>query len=155
MNKIKFLYVHIIVVLLIVIVSYFVCDNYNKKMTFYDSKEVALSFSGYKELLVLSDEDYLRTYPSDIILKNTSDEVLTTNVYYKYSKKSSINYSDISISFDNKIYKLSDIKPTEDADSLYFYIDKYTLNSYESNTIKTRIWTSSTSGNVTSTFINM
>lgn len=153
MKEIRELYFHIIAIIVVVIISIFIWPNNKDVKVVSGNLGVQLSFEGYKEISVLSNEEYNKAIPSNIYIKNISKDKNNYNIYYKYAKDSTLDFNNISISLNDKIYNLKDIESYQDEYNYYFKLDNYSLESYESEIITTRIWTNQSEGVVRSTFV--
>ena len=158
MVDVKKTIMEIIVSLLVIIVTIPIwnklSDNH-KYMEAHSNLSVIVDFNGF-DLLTNSDEDnYLTIKPTDVSIRNITNDNRNYNLYYTYSKKSTIDYESLYISLDDKIYSLKDMNYIEDSSYYYFLLESNDIDSYTTLNKDSRIWTMADSGSLSGTFIVM
>ena len=158
MVDIKKTIMEIIVSVLVVIISIPIWNRLgeNHKLIYtYSNISVVLDFNGF-DLLTNSDENNYKTLkPTNVSIRNVTDNNKNYKLYYTYSKKSTIDYDTLFISLDDKIYSLKDINYIEDSDYYYFLLESNDIDSYTTLNKDSRIWTKADDGSLAGTFIIM
>ena len=149
---------HMLTVVLIVIVSFFVWNNAPSQAgaqiaSAFDERNILVTFDGLDYLTNISDEDYELLRPSALSLRNISNKSKDYHLYYVISKNSSVPYDSLKLSIDDKVFSLSDIKPDEDDNCYYFEIMNGSLDAYSDMNYDVRVWTTVSSGTLTSSFV--
>ena len=158
MANIRRYIIEIIITIVFVIITVPIWDSFTNNshiLSAYNSINVVLDFDGFS-MLTNSDKDNYKTIkPSNISIRNITDEKQNYSLYYTYAKKSTIPYDDLFISINDNIYSLNEIKYIEDSDYYYFLIESNDLDGYSTRNEETRIWTNADRGSLSGTFILM
>lgn len=151
MKEIKEFIIHLIIIILFLIVSLIIWPT---DISAKDERDtIVYSFPGYNNISTIKDDDYLKAIPNELKVRNVSNKEDTYKIYYKYSNDSTVDIDSLSISLDDKIYKLSELSSYELDGYKYFLLTDKTISSYSEHLIITRIWTSQLSGKLISTLV--
>ena len=148
MKKKTRMILEILILSLFLIFSYFHWDNLeiNKYANIVKNSEKMNSLQAYEEenisngiLLPLNDEKALEVLkPGLIRVENAIEESKKYEIIFCIDNESTLDYQYLSISIDNKIYKLKEVEKLSDETFTYLIIDKYEVTT--ENKHKISIW---------------
>jgi hypothetical protein len=149
---------HIFTIIIIVIISFIVWNNNPSQAgaqiaASFNNRDIFVTFDGFDLLTNTEDDDYYTLKPANLSLRNTTNKDKEYKLYYTISKTSTVTYDTLKISLDDQVYDLKDMDYIEDDTYMYFMVKHDYLSSYTNINIPVRVWTSSTNGKLTSSFI--
>ncbi len=140
------LIINIILTLLLVFVSIPLWNSSGSEKilrvaTTFDNLDIAMTIKNFQDIGIIYEKDeWSELEPTEIYLRNQNSYAKSCDLIMKISKDSTLDYENIYIAIDNKVYHLSELKVNENQKNCYYRLSTLDFSSYTDRRVFLRLW---------------
>lgn len=140
------LIINIILTLLLVFVSIPLWNSSGSEKllrvaTAFDNLDIAMTIKNFQDIGIIYEKDeWSELEPTEIYLRNQNSYAKSCDLIMKISKDSTLDYENIYIAIDNKVYHLSELKVNENQNNCYYRLSTLDFSSYTDRRVFLRLW---------------